>query len=120
MSQGEPTSDLFAAQGLEAMPSGAGMPLFVGRERELQTLHAAFESTLDGSGCVVLLGGEAGIGKTSTCQAFAAEAAQACATVLWGRCFEGDWSPPYAPWVESLDAHARSLSPEALRSALGM
>ena len=77
MSQGEPTSDQFAAQRLATTPSGAGSSLFVGRERELRTLHAAFESTLDGSGRVVLLGGEAGIGKTSTCQAFAAAAAQA-------------------------------------------
>ena len=40
--------------------------------------------------------------------------------MLWGRCFEGDWSPPYAPWVESLDAHARSFSPETLRAILGL
>ena len=120
MSQGEPTSELLAAHRLEERPSGAGVPLFVGRERELQTLHAALESTLNGSGRVVLLSGEAGIGKTSTCQAFAASAARARATVFWGRCFEGDWSPPYAPWVESLDAHIRSFSPEALRATLGM
>ena len=120
MSQGEQTSDLTAAQRRNGLPSEAGASLFVGRERELQTLHAAFESTLNGSGRIVLLGGEAGIGKTSTCQAFTTAAGQASATVLWGRCFEGDWSPPYAPWVESLDAHARSFSPETLRSILGL
>ena len=120
MSQGESTSELSAALRLNGLPFEAGAPLFVGRERELQTLQAALESTLEGSGRVVLLGGEAGIGKTSTCQAFAAAAGRAGATVLRGRCFEGAWSPPYAPWVESLDVHARSYSPEMLRANLGL
>ena len=37
---------------------------FVGRQRELETLLAAFESSRDGVGTAVLLSGEAGIGKS--------------------------------------------------------
>jgi hypothetical protein len=50
MTMGQTPSELFAAHRLDALSSPAGLPLFVGRERELQTLHAAFESTLEGSG----------------------------------------------------------------------
>lgn len=95
-------------------------PVFVGRERELDNLEATLAAAVRGSGRVVLLGGEAGIGKTSTCQEFAARAGAAGATVLWGRCFEGDWAPPYAPWVEALDDFARGLPPETLRAVLDL
>lgn len=45
------------------LASGDSGP-FVGRERELETLVAAFESACDGVGTTILLSGEAGIGKS--------------------------------------------------------
>lgn len=49
-----------AADHLESAESAP----FVGRRRELETLLAAFESASDGVGTVLLLSGEAGIGKS--------------------------------------------------------
>ena len=40
-------------------------------------------------------------------------------TVLWGRCFEGEWQPPFGPWVEVLDEIARTADPVLLRRQLG-
>jgi DNA-binding CsgD family transcriptional regulator len=68
--------------------------LFVGRQRELETLWAALEGALAGRGGMVMLVGEPGIGKTRTAQQFAAHAAQRGAPVFWGRCYEEPGAPP--------------------------
>src|SRR5262245_65022091 len=50
-----------------AMPTGHAPPsegVFVGRERELEALEAGLESARTGRGRLILLAGEAGIGKT--------------------------------------------------------
>jgi predicted ATPase len=45
-------------------PPLTGIALLVGRDNELATLRAAFDSAADGRPTIVLLLGEAGIGKT--------------------------------------------------------
>jgi len=67
-----------------------------------------------------MLVGEAGIGKTSTARAFAAFVRERGQVVLWGSCFEGEWSPPYGPWVEALGEYARTCPPERLQRELGL
>ncbi len=74
---------------------------FVGRERELGALGAAFTRAAGGAGGVVAVVGESGIGKTRTVREFLAGLA-GTATVLWGSCYEGDWQPPFGPWAEAL------------------
>ncbi|HST25177.1 MAG TPA: AAA family ATPase, partial [Gaiellaceae bacterium] len=51
------------------------MGLLLERDAELAALGAALARALDGRGTVVLLGGEAGIGKTALVRAFASQAA---------------------------------------------
>jgi len=92
---------------------------FVGRQRELDMLQTQLEQTMAGQGSVIIVAGEAGIGKTSLIQAFAAQAEQRGTAVLWGACFEGEWRPPYNPWVEALDDYLRTFQPEHLRQYLG-
>jgi DNA-binding CsgD family transcriptional regulator len=87
----------------------------VGRANELDALRAALRAAEAGAGRMVLLAGEAGIGKTSIAQVFAAEAELRRATVLWGRCFEGEWQPPYGPWVEAIGDYARGADPTSLQ-----
>lgn len=92
---------------------------FVGRQRELDMLQTKLEQTVAGHGGLIMVAGEAGIGKTSLIQTFAAQAEQQGAAVLWGACFEGEWRPPYNPWVEALDDYLRTFQPEQLRPYLG-
>jgi class 3 adenylate cyclase len=81
---------------------------FVGRRTELDLLRAKLEEARQGKGNVVLLAGEPGIGKTRLSQELARHAEGAGATVLWGHCFEGDWTPPFAPFADLIDALASS------------
>jgi DNA-binding CsgD family transcriptional regulator len=92
---------------------------FVGREFELGVLHGRLERALAGAGSLVMVAGEAGIGKTRTLGEFAAAARARGALTLWGSSFEGDWHPPYGPWVEALGDAVRSVDPARLRQALG-
>ena len=65
-------------------------------------------AALAGHGSLVLIGGEAGIGKTALAEALCREAAEQGALVLVGRCYDLTETPPYGPWVElfgTLSAH---------------
>ena len=75
-------------------------PSLVGRGRELDLLRHQFDAALAGRGGLVLIGGEAGIGKTALAEALCREAADARRAVLIGRCFDLAETPPYGPWVE--------------------
>ena len=66
-----------------------------------------------------MLAGEAGIGKTWIAREVARQAAGRGAIVLWGSSLEGDWQPPYGPWVEALGDCVRSCEVDGLRQALG-
>src|SRR5687768_379083 len=87
------------------------MPL-VGREQELAALRARVAAALDGRGGLLLVGGEAGIGKTALVE-HAAELAGA--RVVRGGA--AAFAPvPYGPVVEALRAHERA-APGALASS---
>ena len=89
--------------GSEGAPRGtfasAPADVFIGRKHELEILRSAFEDATGGRGRMVMLAGEAGIGKTRTAQELAVQAAGEGAVVLWGRCPEEAGAPPYWPWV---------------------
>ncbi|MEI2616398.1 MAG: AAA family ATPase [Thermomicrobiales bacterium] len=74
----------------------------VGRERERGILRAQLRSALDGVGCLVLVSGEAGIGKTTLIDDLAGAAAARGCLVLWGHAYDLSVTPAYGPWVELL------------------
>ena len=92
---------------------------FVGRDQELARLRTRLDALQSGSGSVVMLVGEPGIGKTRTVEEFAKYARGGGATVLWGRCYVGEAAPPYGPFAEAIAEYARSADPDALRADLG-
>jgi DNA-binding CsgD family transcriptional regulator len=77
-------------------------PALVGRDRELAALRDALAGACAGRGSLVLIGGEAGIGKTALAEWLCAEAQGQGALVLVGRCYDLAETPPYGPWAEAL------------------
>jgi class 3 adenylate cyclase len=92
---------------------------FVGRGGELARLRQKLDEARAGHGSLVMLAGDPGIGKTRMSEEFAEHARGAGATVLWGRCFEGEWTPPYGPFGDAIGEYVRAVEPAALRDSLG-
>ncbi len=70
-------------------------------------MRAALQAALAGRGGLVLVGGEAGIGKTTLVHWLAAEARRQGALVLEGHCYDLTQAPPYGPWREALAANGK-------------
>ena len=87
---------------------------FVGRDSELAAFEAALDQIAAGRGQVVLLAGEAGIGKTRIAQELAVRADRRGLQVFWGRCNEEPGAPLYWPWVQLLRGWLRTSEPELL------
>ena len=83
---------------------GATAGMLVGRERHLVELWAALDEAVAGRGGLLLLAGEAGVGKTRLAEELAAEAASRGGLVVWGRGWEGAGAPAFWPWVQVLRA----------------
>ncbi|HEX5588806.1 MAG TPA: AAA family ATPase [Candidatus Limnocylindrales bacterium] len=81
--------------------------VFVGRDVELARLGAALDAATGGRPAIVLLDGEAGVGKTRLLREFTARATTS-ASLLYGRCLPvADGELPFAPFVEAFrDADA--------------
>jgi DNA-binding CsgD family transcriptional regulator/tetratricopeptide (TPR) repeat protein len=85
-------------------------PVFVGRGGELQRLQAVLDRAEAGTVGMVLVGGEAGVGKPRLLAEFQARGASAGARVLSGGCIDlGDAARPYDPFVAALRPWLRSL-----------
>jgi tetratricopeptide (TPR) repeat protein len=97
----------------------AAAELFVGRERELVQLDAALGEAIGGRGRLCLIAGEPGIGKTRLAECVAARAAERGASVIWGRCWEGEGAPAFWPWVQVLRALLRQCDVGTLAGWLG-
>jgi class 3 adenylate cyclase/tetratricopeptide (TPR) repeat protein len=92
---------------------------FVGRAKERAELRRSIELAEAGTGGVVLVGGEPGVGKTRLAEEMAAEATVRGMLTLSGRCYESIGSPPYIPFVEIIEAAVRELPADSLREVLG-
>jgi predicted ATPase len=94
-------------------------PPLVGRDREQAVLRERLAAALAGRGGLVLIGGEAGIGKTALAEALLAEAAEQGALVLTGRCYDLSETPPYGPWAEAFARLPVDLDGSHLPAPLG-
>jgi DNA-binding SARP family transcriptional activator len=107
------------------LPPASARPLaepgraLVGRAREVAELRAAWSRAAAGEPSVVMIVGEAGIGKTALAEYIAAEAAGDGGTVLRTRCYETERSLFLQPIVEALDPVVSRMSSTELREALG-
>jgi len=91
----------------------AGSP-FVGRESSMSVLKARLDAALEGAGQVVIVSGEAGIGKTRVADELAASAREDGARVLVGRCHDGGDVFAFLPWRMILRSLAEADDVKAL------
>ena len=99
--------------------SSAASRELAGRDRELAELTGAWVNAAAGEPGVVLIVGEAGIGKTRLAEALAAEVASAGALVLAARCYETERSLFLQPVVDALLPAITGLPAAKLRQLLG-
>ncbi len=115
----ERLGDVEAAAGAMPAPSRLGIgPVIgvIGRDTETVLLADAFKRVATNEGReIVLISGEAGIGKTTLATQAARAAFETGAIVLLGRCDE-DLGVPYGPFVEALSHYVTHASEEALRA----
>ncbi|MGY1635357.1 BTAD domain-containing putative transcriptional regulator [Geodermatophilus sp. SYSU D00742] len=84
-------------------PVAPGSEALVGRTAELAHLRAVSEQAAAGRPGIVVLGGEAGIGKTRLAEA-AADAGRAAGwSVAWSRCADDAGAPALWPWTQVLE-----------------
>jgi class 3 adenylate cyclase/DNA-binding response OmpR family regulator len=80
---------------------------FVGRDRELKQLATLWERTKGGKGQVVLVSGEAGIGKSRLCEVFLQHIADQSHYVLRYQCTPYHRNTPFYPVINHLERAAR-------------
>ncbi len=91
---------------------------FVGRGVERAELRRALEQMANGTGSLVMLAGEPGVGKTRLVSEMAVHAADRGLRVLTGRAYESEGMPPYLPFTEALTQCLRACSDEELLADL--
>src|SRR6266536_609516 len=101
-------------------------PVVVGRHEELGLLQAALDEAREGRGRLVLIQGEAGVGKSRLTLQLEAAARSAGMQVLRGRAAASTSSVPFRPFAEALLGATRAAGPPdapelaAYRSVLGV
>ena len=88
-------------------PAPAAVPdesALVGRNHERAELEAAVQRLQHGAGGLLLVAGEAGIGKSSVLEELGRIAGTSGLQVRWGRCHETKGAPAFWPWIQILRA----------------
>lgn len=91
----------------------------IGREDELCILEDALLEVVRGEGHMVILAGDAGVGKTRLASQLRRQAAKLNFTTLWGSCSESDLSLPYLPFLEAIANRLAGTDMDAVRRQLG-
>src|SRR5262249_25855507 len=74
----------------------------VGREAELTRLRDVLSQASAGAGRLVMMMGEAGVGKTRLIAEIASDTRSHDVHFLLGHCYESDQILPFGPWVDAL------------------
>jgi DNA-binding CsgD family transcriptional regulator/tetratricopeptide (TPR) repeat protein len=104
---------------LESVVTPIVSPTLVGRADQLAALDAALAEARGGQPAAVLIGGEAGVGKSRLVNEFGERARQAGARVLTGDCLElGADGLPFAPFTSVLRGLVRDLGADGVAELL--
>ena len=97
---------------------GVPVDMLVGRQLGIGVLRSAVDAAVGGTGGVVLVAGEAGMGKTALAAEAVVFAKARGAVAIWGACWEGDGAPGFWPWIQVVRALAGDGGEEAGRAVL--
>ena len=92
-------------------------PVLVGRDAAIDIMRTVLSRARDNQGGILLIGGEAGIGKSRILRETAAKARQQGFAVFRGACFEADRSMPYAPLLDLIREYPVTSSRAAVAHA---
>src|SRR4051812_20572967 len=81
---------------------GTGFHEFVGRDGPKQRLLSAYREVVTGPARLVLVSGEAGIGKTTLVAEAIRMMDDGGPLSAWGVCWDADRAPGYWPWTQVL------------------
>ncbi|WP_370942395.1 AAA family ATPase [Amycolatopsis sp. cg5] len=84
----------------------------IGRDHPASVLRGEIGRAAESHGGLVLVTGEAGIGKTTLVTGAVEEARRLGALVLGGTCWDSGSAPAYWPWVQVIRALKRAVTPE--------
>jgi class 3 adenylate cyclase/tetratricopeptide (TPR) repeat protein len=93
-------------------------PVVVGRVAETAAFDTALAAALTGAGQTVVLGGEAGVGKSKFVREAQAHASAGGARVLVGLTHQSDSALPYAPFVSAIRSGFHGLDRDELGRVL--
>ena len=97
----------------------ASSPVLIGRVEQMAALEDAFNSVRQGGPASVLLGGEAGVGKSRLVDEFTVSARRAGARVLTGGCMQlGVDGLPFAPFTAILRDLVHEMGADAFTAML--
>ncbi|HXK21319.1 MAG TPA: AAA family ATPase [Myxococcota bacterium] len=92
-------------------------PALLGRTEERARIRGLLQRGFAGRGCIVLVSGEAGVGKSRLAEEALLDAEEQGALALVGRCHRGDGAPAYWPWIEILRELSRNPDAAAMVAA---
>jgi DNA-binding SARP family transcriptional activator len=92
------------------MPNAADPPL-LGRATEQARMHTALTAAWRGEGRVLLIRGEAGIGKSRLIAELVSEADRRGGRIVVGHAYEGEQHLPFGPWVDAIRQALTMLGP---------
>jgi class 3 adenylate cyclase len=108
-----------AARPTEAGAAFAQRTPFVGREPERAEFRRLVAQVQAGTGALVMIGGEPGVGKTRLAEELTIRCVREGFQTFVGHCYEMAGAQPYIPIVEAYEqALARAPSPQAFRHFL--
>jgi class 3 adenylate cyclase/tetratricopeptide (TPR) repeat protein len=102
-----------------AMMQRVVCPVLIGRDTELAVLEDALLAADRGEGRVVVLAGDAGMGKTRLTIELERRVARLGWTAMSGGCSEADISLPYLPFLQAIGNHLAGVDIGQARTALG-
>jgi hypothetical protein len=89
----------------------------LGRDAERAQLGELVRRVAQGRGCLALIAGEPGIGKSSLAADAVAAAAAAELASVWATCWQGPGTPAFWPWLQVLRHVRRTLPAEEVAGA---